>query len=58
MILIGEYEDGTRTARVYKRESCDFYIEMRDDYYNYDGFHVIMNEENAKEFAEVWVLLH
>jgi hypothetical protein len=56
MILISEYQNKSRNARVYKTDRGDYHIIMYDADYDYNGFHAFMNLDNAEDYAESWVL--
>ena len=57
-IILSEYQDGTRNARVYKTASGEYGVITFDATDDYNGFESFPLEEDAEVYAEDWVTKH
>lgn len=57
-IILSEFQDGTRNARVYQTTNGEYGVVTFDASDDYNGFAVFDLEEDAEIYAEDWVTGH
>jgi hypothetical protein len=56
MLILSEYQEGLRNARVYKTQRGEYGVIVYDAEEDREEFKTFVTEDSAEEYAEDWVL--